>query len=325
LKPEAEADALGQPTAPSGPPPTVCDYEGSTYEADFWVGQNRDYEDRVERIALRRLLPPTGHTLIDIGAGFGRLADLYGGYERVILVDYSRSLLRQAQARLGKHNPKYVYVAANVYHLPFVEAVADALVMVRVIHHLTDVPTALAELARILRSQGRFVLEFANKRNTKAILRYLLRRQKWNPFDPEPVEFVALNYNYHPRWIETQVQGAKLNIEARLSVSHLRIPLLKKAVPLSVLAHIDSALQWTGRWAMLSPSGFLLLRQTAQRPANAEHLFQCPVCGGSRWPLGEDYMPCQSCGNRWTVTDGLYDFKQPLQVTAGDAEAGLTN
>jgi len=51
----------------------VCDYEGSDYRARFWDNQGRDYEDQVERAALRRLMPPRGRTLIDIGAGFGRL------------------------------------------------------------------------------------------------------------------------------------------------------------------------------------------------------------------------------------------------------------
>ncbi|MCZ7667221.1 MAG: hypothetical protein M5U34_08390 [Chloroflexi bacterium] len=81
--------------------PPVCDYEGSDYRTRFWQNQGRDYEDRVERIALRRLMPPTGGTLIEIRAGFGRLADEYTGYERVVLFDYSRSLLREAQAHLG--------------------------------------------------------------------------------------------------------------------------------------------------------------------------------------------------------------------------------
>jgi cyclopropane fatty-acyl-phospholipid synthase-like methyltransferase len=69
----------------------VCDYEDSTYRTDFWEGQDREYEDLAERIALRRLLPPTGRRLIDIGGGFGRLAEFYAGYEQVVLLDYSGS------------------------------------------------------------------------------------------------------------------------------------------------------------------------------------------------------------------------------------------
>jgi len=75
----------------------VCDYEDSTYRTDFWEGRGRDYEDGAERVAIRRLLPRTGTRLLDIGAGFGRLADLYAGYREVILLDYSVSQLRYAR------------------------------------------------------------------------------------------------------------------------------------------------------------------------------------------------------------------------------------
>ena len=46
---------------------SVCDYEGTSYRARFWEGQGREYEDLAERIALRRLLPPTGHRLLELG------------------------------------------------------------------------------------------------------------------------------------------------------------------------------------------------------------------------------------------------------------------
>ena len=39
--------------ASSGKP--VCDYEGSCYQTEFWEQGGREYEDRVERIALRHL------------------------------------------------------------------------------------------------------------------------------------------------------------------------------------------------------------------------------------------------------------------------------
>ena len=47
----------------------ICDYEGSKYRTDFWENQNREYEDRVERIAMRALLPARGNRLIEIGPG----------------------------------------------------------------------------------------------------------------------------------------------------------------------------------------------------------------------------------------------------------------
>ena len=55
--------------------PPICDYEGSNYRTEFWEGRGRNYEDRVERIALERLLPPGGRRMLEVGAGFGRLTN----------------------------------------------------------------------------------------------------------------------------------------------------------------------------------------------------------------------------------------------------------
>ena len=131
----------------------VCDYENSRYRQDFWEGQGREYEDLVERIALRALLPPRGDTLIEIGAGYGRLAPMYDGYSRVVLVDYARSQLEEAQHYL--QNPdRYTLVVADIYSLPFVDSLFDALTMIRVMHHLADIPAALAELQRVIKPEG---------------------------------------------------------------------------------------------------------------------------------------------------------------------------
>jgi len=70
----------------------VCDYEGSAYRTEFW-GQGRDYEHAAERVALKQLLPRTGHRLIDVGGGYGRLVPLYNGYDEVVIFDYAISQL----------------------------------------------------------------------------------------------------------------------------------------------------------------------------------------------------------------------------------------
>ena len=166
-----------QPTPPVSPDPApaLCDYEGSAYRVEFWTGE-RAFEDQAERLALRTLLPPSGARLVEIGAGFGRLADLYAGYTQVILVEPALSMLHQAQERLG-HDARFTFVRSSVYDLPLQDQTLDTVVMVRVLHHLVDVPRALTELRRIVRPGGAFVLEFANKRNLKSRLRFALRRQ----------------------------------------------------------------------------------------------------------------------------------------------------
>ncbi|RPI33324.1 MAG: methyltransferase domain-containing protein [Chloroflexota bacterium] len=102
-------------------PHPICDYEGSDYQSSFWDSGGRAYEDQVEAIALRRLLQPGGDLLLEIGAGAGRNTPRYQGFNRIVLLDYSKTQLEQAQERLGR-DERYVYVAANAYRLPFVEA-----------------------------------------------------------------------------------------------------------------------------------------------------------------------------------------------------------
>ena len=74
-------------TKPHDIRPPICDYEGSNYRTEFWEGKGRDYEDQVERIALRRLLPKHGRRLLELGAGFGRLTSEYNMYDQVVLCD----------------------------------------------------------------------------------------------------------------------------------------------------------------------------------------------------------------------------------------------
>jgi ubiquinone/menaquinone biosynthesis C-methylase UbiE len=292
--------------------PPVCDYEGSDYRTRFWEGGGRDYEDQVERIALRRLMPPTGDTLIEIGAGFGRLADEYVGYKRVVLFDYSRTLLREAQAYLGD-DPRFIYVAGNWYEMPFVAGLFETLVQVRTLHHAADVPALFAQLRYIAAPQAAYVLEFASKRNLKAMLRYWMGRQKWSPFSPEPVEFVDLNFDFHPQWIREQLQAAGFATGQMLTVSHYRIPIVKQIVPTGILVALDSAAQRTGNWWQVTPSVFVSNSGPKDGPtAGAGQFFACPACHAALGEPEDGALLCPDCGRRWGVTDGLYDFKEPL-------------
>ncbi len=295
--------------------PPVCDYEGSDYRTRFWEGQGRTYEDQVERIALRRLLPATGTTLIEIGAGFGRLADEYRGYETVVLFDYSRSLLREAQSHL-QNDPRFLYVAGNWYNMPFVDGLFAAMVQIRTLHHAADAPALFTQLARIAQPGGVYVLEFASKRNLKAMARYAARRQEWSPFTPEPVEFAALNFDFHPRWIHDRLQEAGFLPGRMLTVSHFRLGVLKKLIPTSLLVSADALAQRTGNWWQLTPSVFVRNEHPSWgEPAAPGTFFACPTC---RTPLGDvvnGRLPCPNpaCNHIWRVENGLYDFKEPVQ------------
>lgn len=300
--------------------PPICDYEGSDYQTSFWDKGGREYEDRTEAIALKRLLPKNGRLLLELGAGAGRNTPRYLGFDRIVLLDYSRTQLEQAQHRLGKSD-QYIYVAADVYRLPFIAGLFDAATMIRVLHHMTDPLKALGQVKNVLGSNGVFVLEYANKLNLKAILRYLLGRQKWSPFTLEPVEFVKLNFDFHPQAIRNWLENAGFTVEKTLTLSHFRMGLLKRIVPTSILVFLDSLFQWTGAWWQLSPSVFVKARRAGRTarsvpPSGGDTIlsyFKCPDCGGSPLVDKTDFLECSSCGKRWEVKDGIYDFREPAK------------
>lgn len=290
----------------------VCDYEGSEYRADFWEGQGRSYEDLTERIALRRLLPGGGRRIVHLGAGFGRMTSELGSYDQVIVLDYSRTMLRDAQAVLGTSG-RYVYVAANIYQLPLADGSCDAAVMERVIHHIADVPAALRQIRAVLAPGSPFVLEYASKRNLKAIFRYWLKRQDWNPFDHQPVEFVELNFDFHPEYMARCLREAGFETRRRLALSYFRLGVLKRRVPVRLLVWLDNLLQPTGQIAPFSPSVFTLNFAVGDIPSDmvGGPLFKCLKCGGPIRQVDQT-VACEACGARWAIREGIYDFKDLL-------------
>lgn len=290
--------------------PRICDYEGSNYRTDFWEGRGRNYEDLVERDVLKRLLPASGKRLLEIGAGFGRLTQEYSSYEHVVLLDYSFSQLQYAREKFG--DERYTYVAADAYRLPFVAGAFDGATMIRVIHHFENVPAVLEQIRRVLAPDAAFILEFANKRNLKALLRHAMGRQPWDPNDLSPVEFVELNFNFHPDYMQAELQRAGFVPTARIPVSFLRLGALKRSVPAGALAAVDRAAQQTG-W-LVAPSIFTSNRANrtgaAQVALGRDAIFACPQTGGALRREGDTLVNEQ--GTRWQIRAGIYDFKAPL-------------
>jgi len=290
------------------PYPAVCDYEGSDYQVSFWDRGGRAYEDGSEALALRRLLPASGERLLEVGAGAGRNTLRYTGFEEITLLDYSRSQLEQARRRVGD-TPRYRYVLADVYRMPFGPAAFDAATMIRTLHHMQDPAAALQRVRQTLGEGGIFILEFANKRHMKAIGRWLLRRQAWNPFDPAPVEFAKLNYDFHPRAVAGWLEAAMFHVERRLPVSHLRVGWLKRNVPLGLLLGAEKVLQNLGRAWLYTPSVFVRARAIGSSPSGAGGFWRCPACDSLDMGEDVDGLQCQQCGRSWPKRDGIYDFR----------------
>ncbi|MCA9890790.1 MAG: methyltransferase domain-containing protein [Anaerolineae bacterium] len=291
--------------------PRICDYEGSDYRTRFWEGQGRNYEDTVERQVLHRMLPNQGHRLLEIGAGFGRLTQEYKMFDQVVLLDYSFSQLQYAREQLGDDG--YVYVAADAYHMPFKPATFDCATMIRVLHHFEDVPKVLSSIRRLMGDSGTFILEYANKRNLKSILRYAVGLQKWNPNTLEPVEFVELNYDFHPSYILRELHSVGFSTREYVPVSWFRIGAVKSLIPDGILASLDGLMQKT-KW-VVTPSVFTRNVAGGSQEDNLQidlhDIFACPLTGGPLRREGNLFI--NQDGVAWEKRDGIYDFKQPVK------------
>ena len=125
--------------------------------------------------------------------------------------------------------------------------------MICVLHHTADAPKVFRD-RKVLKSNAIFILEFANKLNIKSIMRYFFGKQKWSPFTLEPVEFVRLNYDFHPKTICNWLRESDFVLEKTLTLMHFRLELLKRIIPTAVLVFLDLLFQWTGTRWQLTPS-----------------------------------------------------------------------
>jgi uncharacterized protein YbaR (Trm112 family) len=177
---------------------------------------------------------------------------------------------------------------------------------------MKDPLAALQQAKRILQEGSPFILEYANKLNLKAILRYWLGQQDWTPFSLDPIEFTELNFDFHPQMIRHILREAGFELKRQLTVSHFRINFLKRTFPTWLLAGVDGLLQPTGALWQLTPSVFTrnIAMQTGA-PAPRKGFFQCPACG-TAISDHEDEVPqleCTSCGKIYPIVDGIYDFR----------------
>jgi hypothetical protein len=182
---------------------------------------------------------------------------------------------------------------------------------------MADAPKALDQVRDTLKPGAVFILEFANKLHLKSILRYWLGRQDWNPFSLEPVEFVKLNFDFHPKAVRNWLTGLGFSIEKTLAVSHFRIGILKRLVPAKLLAALDGFFQPTGALWQFTPSIFVkacLPGNSSGMPvaAGVLDLFKCPDCGNEHLEEKEEHLYCPNCQAKWAVREGIYDFREKL-------------
>lgn len=149
-------------------------------------------EDRV-KIFLRYSKGRRGR-LLDAGCGAGRvMALLAAAGNRVTGIDVSLRALEKARA----HSSAGTVAGVLDSSLPFADETFDTVFSSEVIEHLLDVPTALAEMRRVLRPGGRLFLSTPYHGRLKNLAMALLGFEKhYDPAGPHVRFFTAKSLSH---------------------------------------------------------------------------------------------------------------------------------
>jgi ArsR family transcriptional regulator len=116
-------------------------------------------EEEVEAALLQEMGDRPVNLLLDLGTGTGRMLEVFAGrVEQAIGIDASREMLKCARVRIDEKRLANCSVRlADVYHLPFADHSADAVILNQVLHFLDAPKDCLVEAARVLRPGGLLV------------------------------------------------------------------------------------------------------------------------------------------------------------------------
>lgn len=246
-------------------------YDTYNYPA-YWEG--REYEHLSELTAIRSLLAkiPRVDSILEIGAGYGRLTPSYlFRAKKAILSDPSARLLKIARDNYREEKKvSFVQAGLDTLNSKLRPHSQDLVVMVRVLHHLSDLDSSFQIINRLLKKRGYLILEFANKKHLKATLREFFKGNFTFPLDISTKDARSKTsirkktiafLNYHPDLIRHKLGSLGFELLSSLSVSNIRSRTIKKLLPTSTLISIERTLQRPLGFIDSGPSIFLLARK----------------------------------------------------------------
>ena len=128
---------------------------------DTLRGGKDDHPDQY-RAVFELLSVREGERILDIGCGTGgavrALARLVGASGRVVGVDYSATMINEAQKRSASSELPVEFQTADAHALPFDDNSFDGSFSLRAFEILEDARQALVEMVRVIRPGGRIFI-----------------------------------------------------------------------------------------------------------------------------------------------------------------------
>ena len=176
-----------------------------------------------QRLALDAVAEVSPRRVLEVGCGTGVLAELIArevGAE-VVALDQSERMVELTRARgIEAH-------VGDAADLPFIDGAFDCAVAAWMLYHVIDVPCALAELARVLRPEGRLVAVTNSVEHLRELADLLGVVRPAYPFSAENGEEL--------------LRVAFAHVERRDAYGYLVFPNRAKAQ-----AYVDASIVWQG-------------------------------------------------------------------------------
>jgi len=134
------------------------------YDDQRHLGYHRFLDESEVRITE----PYLGPRVLEAGCGTGLVAErLKTRCESMNGFDLSFGMLQKAKSRVDRVSQ------ASVTDLPFADNIFDTVVSFKVLAHVQDIKTAMAEMARVTKPGGYLVLEFYNRTSLRTMIKKL--------------------------------------------------------------------------------------------------------------------------------------------------------
>lgn len=105
-----------------------------------------------------------GQRILELGCGGGLMAEEYALRGATVTgIDRSVPSLRVARSHASESGLSICYTGSIAERLPFPDTAFDAVVSADVLEHVESVEQVIAEVARVLRPDGRFVYDTVNR------------------------------------------------------------------------------------------------------------------------------------------------------------------
>jgi ubiquinone/menaquinone biosynthesis C-methylase UbiE len=114
------------------------------------------------------LNPITDSVVLDVGCGTGNfLLELNSLSQKLVGLDLSTGMLAQAKSK-----SRAMLIRGNALFMPFYEKVFDAAYCIQVLHHILDKSRFINEVYRVLKREGRFVIQSCSHDQLKTFWQY---------------------------------------------------------------------------------------------------------------------------------------------------------